>query len=74
MSTTLVEMLPALYAMRILVDGLISAAEADARPPAPPVVDGCPHPAARQVDASVLGGPPAVVCLECGRQRVGVVA
>ena len=67
-------MLPALYAMRILVEGLISSAEAEARQPTPPPpADGaCPHPAERQMDATVLGGPSEVICLVCGRQRPGV--
>jgi hypothetical protein len=68
-------MLPTLYAMRILLDELITEAERGAAPPALRADDdgtGCPHPPARQLDASTLGGPPTILCLECGAQRLGV--
>ena len=67
-------MLPALLAMRVLVDGMIDQLEAAAeagRAPVAPADGSCPHPAERQVDATVLGGVPEVVCLVCGAQRVG---
>jgi hypothetical protein len=69
-------MLATLYALRLLVDELIVEAErAVDRPRAPelPATDGeCPHPPELQVDASTLGGPPAVICRGCGAQRLGV--
>jgi hypothetical protein len=68
-----VSLLRQLYAMRLLIEGLIGELEAHAPPDedeahAP---DGCPHPEAQQVDASVMGGPPMVLCLACGAQRAG---
>jgi len=72
----LVGQLRQLYAMRLLVEGLIAELEAQAPPDEdenPPAGgDGvCPHPEANQVDASVMGGPPMVLCLACGAQRLG---
>jgi len=62
-----------LYAMRLLLDGVIGELEplgpedeAGAKK-----VEACPHPEDRQVDATVMGGPPMVLCLACGGQRVG---
>jgi len=49
-------MLPALIAIRVLVDGLIAQLEAAGAPPAPAPGE-CPHPADRQVDGSTLGQP-----------------
>jgi len=72
----IVGLLRQLYAIRLLVEGLIGELEAQA-PPDPPdepgaVPDGvCAHPEAQQVDASVMGGPPMVLCLACGAQRLG---
>jgi len=65
--------LPQLYAMRLLVDGLIAQIEQEVRADPMPDEGGCRHPAERQVDASTLGGPPQVVCLLCGQQRLRTV-
>jgi hypothetical protein len=68
-------MLATLYAMRLLLDEVIVEAERAAgrpAPEAPPTEGECPHPPARQLDASTLGGPPTILCLECGQQRIGV--
>jgi len=66
------DVLPQLYAMRLLLDGVIGKFEQE--DPRLEAVDGtCPHPSARQVDATVLGGPPQVVCLVCGESRLGTV-
>jgi hypothetical protein len=64
-----------LYAMRLLLDGVIGELEPlapeDEAGAGTKKIEACPHPADRQVDASVMGGPPMVLCLACGAQRVG---
>jgi hypothetical protein len=64
-----------LYAMRLLLDGIIGDLEPlEATADAPTPEDGsCPHPPERQIDASVLGGQATVLCLVCGLERPGVV-
>lgn len=62
-----------LYAMRLLLDGVIATVESDRVTTPTPDVTDCPHPSERQVNATVMGGPPTVVCLVCGKQRFGVV-
>jgi hypothetical protein len=65
--------LPQLYAMRVLIDGLITSLEQEVRSDQPD--DGsCRHPPERQVDATTLGGSPQVLCLVCGQQRLGTMA
>ena len=68
-----------LHAMRLILDGVITMLEQamvelhDEPPPAPSLADQseCPHPAERQVNATVMGGLPHVLCLVCGQQRPG---
>jgi len=65
-----------LYAMRLLIDGIIGELEPLAQDDPNPVEESplptaCSHPPERQVDASVMGGPPMVLCLACGTQRMG---
>jgi len=70
----LVGQLRQLYAMRLLIEGLIAELETQAPPDEDetnPPAGGCPHPDPQQVDASVMGSPPMVLCLACGAQRLG---
>lgn len=70
-------LLSQLYATRHLIEGVIRNLEETAGlipPPGPSMpMDDCPHPPERQVNATVMGGPPMVVCLVCGQQRLGTV-
>lgn len=67
-------LLTPLYAMRLLLDSVIANVE-QAAPVVLKVETGeCPHPEERQVNATVMGGPPEVICLVCGQQRLGTAS
>lgn len=65
-----------LYAMRLLLDGVIERLEElEHQPDLAAGVDTggtCPHPPEKQVNATTLGGVPQVLCLVCGEQRFGM--
>jgi hypothetical protein len=70
--------IPELYVLRGLLeavsvqcDRIIDAVESVTGPPAPVDEGACPHPPGRQIDATVLGGDPQILCLVCGQQRAG---
>jgi hypothetical protein len=67
-----VSQLTALYGIRMQVEALIQSVEAD-NPVVPVPDDGCPHPAEKQVNATVMGGTPMILCTACGEERPGVV-
>ena len=59
---------------RAAVEATMGLVEAAIRAEAPPDAgDRCPHPADRQRDASTLGIPNQVQCLDCGWKRPGRV-
>ena len=64
-------LLPQLYAMRMLIEGVIVTLERARDAEVSSLPDACPHPADRQVNATVMGGPPMVLCMVCGEQRIG---
>jgi hypothetical protein len=73
-----VVVLKQLYALRAQLDVAIQLLETQLLEAqgltAVPPVEGCPHPPNRQRDATTMGGgPPQIVCLDCGLKRVGTV-
>lgn len=68
-------LLQQLYGLRLILDGLIATVEQElgAAVGAASVVGACPHPPERQVDATVMGGEPKIMCLVCGTERAGVI-
>jgi hypothetical protein len=41
--------------------------------PTPAATTGCPHPASKLRDATVMGGQPMVLCLMCGDEFPGTL-